>query len=428
MVQNVVIAINKLNPSAAQSLLKLAPDACIVVLRDKRVKPQNRTAEVFAKLTMREVETDYFDASRLDHDIAQFRGETLGVVSRGESSIQYLAKLSDACQGWGLALPSSKSLEIATDKERMRQAFYEYCPDVSPAFLKVVDASDETIQTIEQQLGYPVIIKPANLASSLLIQRCDTLEELRRALEQALTTVRGLYEESGRYETPTMIVEQMLEGDLYSVDTYVLRDGTMWHCPPISYVTGQSIGVDDFFLYKRSAPAILDQADWLECQRAVEAGIAAIGLRSTTAHIELCRTYNGWKIIEIGPRVGRYRIEMYREVYGVEHSDNDVRVRLGEKPIITDVARASCAVYSIYPATEGVLKDIQSIDQVEKLPSLTYLRRLVNDGMVVKHAKHGGHALAEVILSNKDLEQFKRDCVWLEENVKAYVQQVGGAY
>lgn len=35
MKRKTVIAINKLNPSAAQSIVRLVPDACVVVLRDE---------------------------------------------------------------------------------------------------------------------------------------------------------------------------------------------------------------------------------------------------------------------------------------------------------------------------------------------------------------------------------------------------------
>lgn len=422
MDQKVVIAINKLNPSAALSISKLAVNARVIVLKDERLPSQDRSGVAFNNLSIQEVETDYFTANRLQRDIEAFRDKTIGVISRGESSIQYLAKLSDACRDWGLALPTSVSLEIATDKQRMREAFADHCPEVTPHHTRVQDDSIESIDVVEEKVGYPVIVKPANLASSLLIQRCDTAEQLQAALTKAFIAIETLYQESDRHEEPALIVEQMLEGELYSVDTYIANDGAMWHCPPVAYVTGQSIGIDDFFLYRRSAPVSLELVDWLACRRAVEQGIAAIGLRATTAHVELCKTKDGWKIIEIGPRVGRYRIEMYRDVYGIAHSDNDVRVRLGQEPEVIAEAHASCAVYSIYSAAEGILERIERFDAVHELPSLVYVRRLIEDGLEVRHAKNGGHALAEVILSHADVEQFRRDCAWFEAKVRAVVE------
>ncbi len=424
MGKNIVIAINKLNPSAAASLGRLKDgglDIDIIVLRDRRVAPQDRSHIYLGDLVVSEQETDFFDEVQLAMDLAPLRETLLGVVSRGESSIQYLAKLSDICCDWGLSLPTRQSLEIATDKQRMRQAFMEHAPEVTPSFIRVLNSSDATMQSIDQVVGYPLIVKPANLASSLLIQKCDTSEQARQAITEALRTIGELYSRSGRHEKPIVIVEQMLEGDLYSVDSYITSNGEISYCPAVEYVTGQAIGVDDFFLYRRSAPTQLKAADWHDCKRAIERAVQAIGLTATTVHVELCKTKDDWKIIEVGPRVGRYRIEMYREVYGIDHSDNDVKVRLGIEPQIRDEAKAYCSVYSIYPATEGKLERIDSFDEINGLKSLVYMRRLIDDGSNVYHAKHGGHALAEVILACEDMRQFEQDCAWLENNVKAVV-------
>lgn len=303
----------------------------------------------------------------------------------------------------------------------MRARFLAEQPEISPAFMEVRDASARTLETIEQQVGYPLVVKPASLASSLLIQKCESSDQLAKVLPQTLEAIEEVYRSSGRYETPALIVEQMLIGDLYSVDTYITSDGAMFHCPPVYYTSGQSLGVDDFFLYKRTAPASLDDAEWQLCRSAVESAIRAIGLTATTAHVELCRTQAGWKIIEVGPRVGRYRVELYREVYGIDHSSNDIKVRFGLTPEISTAIAKHCAVYSIYPLEEGYLDSVAYASEVNQLPSLLYIRRLIQDGVVVRHAKHGGHAIMEVILSHSNSDQFERDCLWFESHVKAVV-------
>lgn len=420
---SVIFAVNKLNPSTALSITRLMSKVEVIVVRDKRLPSQDRSRPVFDSLSITELETDYFDTEKLSQDIEQFRDRLVGVASRGESSIQYLARLSDVCQDWSIALPSRESLEVATDKQRMRESFATYCPEVTPSFVQVNDTSDQSMRMAEKEVGYPAIIKPANLASSLLIQRCDTPEQLREALAKAFDVVREVYRESDRHEEPVIIVEQMLEGELFSVDTYISQDGKIWHCPPVEYITGQSIGIDDFFLYKRSTPIRMSATDWQNCQVAVEQGVKAIGLRATTAHVELCKTKDGWKIIEIGPRIGRYRIEMYREAYGIVHSDNDVRVRLGLTPEVATKEHASCAAYSIYPATEGVLEQVEQFDVIGELPSFVYARRLIDDGSNVRYAKNGGHAIGEVILAHRDKDQFEIDCAWFEANVRAIVKE-----
>ncbi len=421
MDKQVVLVINKLNPSAAASLVKLEDeglDIRVVVIRDVSVAPQDRSRIELGTLLVSELETDFFDEARLRADLEPLHGNVRGVVSRGEQSVQYLAKLSTACSSWGLPIPTAESLEIATDKERMRQRFMELYPEITPKYLKVQDDSEEVLAMIASEVGYPLIVKPANLASSLLIQKCDTQEQAQLAIKHALQAIRQLYKEHGRHEEPALIVEQMLEGGLYSFDAYVASDGDVSYCPVSKYETGQSIGVDDFFLYKRSLPGDLNPTEWDACRQVAEYGIEAIGLRSTAVNIELCNTNDGWKIIEIGPRIGRHRIEMYRTAYGIEHSDNDVKVRLGMHVETPTKLKRYCAVYSIYPSQEGTLKCIDNFDVINELASRTYVRRLANDGMYVRHAKNGGHALAEVILAHEDKTQFEHDSKWFESDVK----------
>lgn len=420
----IIIAINKVNPSAIASLQTMQEelgDVRLVILRDSRLPSQDISRFSESGINLSEEEVDYFDLERLTQKMNSLKNDVIGVISRGEGSIQYLARLSEVCRDWDMSIPSRESLEISTDKQRMRACFLAEQPEISPAFLEVRDASPRIIETIEQRVGYPLVVKPANLASSLLIQKCESSDQLVKILPETLGAIEEVYKSSGRYETPSLIVEQMLVGDLYSVDTYITSDGAMFHCPPVYYTSGQSLGVDDFFLYKRTAPASLDEAEWRLCRDAVESAIRAIGLTATTAHVELCRTQAGWKIIEVGPRVGRYRVELYREVYDIDHSSNDIGVRLGLDPVIPTVVRKHCAVYSIYPLEEGRLDSVAHVDEVSQLPSLLYARRLIADGAMVCHAKHGGHAIMEVILSHSDSAQFERDRMWFESHVKAIV-------
>jgi biotin carboxylase len=420
----IIIAINKVNPSAVASIQAMQGelgDVRVVILKDVRLRSRDLSQFSESGIALSEQEVDYFDAAQLTQKLVNLKEDIIGVISRGEGSIQYLARLSEVCREWGIAIPSRESLEISTDKQRMRARFQAAQPEISPAFLEVSDASPDTMEAIERQVGYPLVVKPANLASSLLIQKCESSDQLVEILPHTLEAIKEVYKSNGRYETPTLIVEQMLVGDLYSVDTYITSDGAMFHCPPVRYMSGQSLGVDDFFLYKRTAPVSLDDAEWQLCRTTVESAIRAIGLTATTAHVELCRTQNGWKIIEVGPRVGRYRVELYREVYDIDHSSNDVRVRLGMTPVISTIIQKHCAVYSIYPLEEGRLDVVAHASEVDQLPSLLYARRLIEDGMMVRHAKHGGHAIMEVILSHSDNDQFERDCQWLESHVKAVV-------
>lgn len=373
--------------------------------------------EKYSEVTV--IGTDYSQQSLTDI-FASFTEEVKGVICRGDKYIQYLRQVVPYLPA-GVLVSSEESLRISTSKRLMRQAFLEHFPEITPGFVKVNDANQDTLAMLGEKLAFPVIIKPTSLASSLLIQRCNGQEELERGLTNAFSQITVIYDREGRHEEPEIIVEEFMEGDFYSIDSYVQEKGQIVHCPPIPYIPANQLGIDDFFLYKRFAPAQLSAEEVEAAERAAEKALLATGLAHTSAHIELVRTGQGWKIIELGPRIGRFRNIMYRQAYGFDHGYNDLLVHVGVTPEVSTSLIKQCAAYSIYPSTEGTLVRIEGAESARQLQSVCYFQLHAQEGSYVKHAKNGGHALCEVILANSDEAVFGRDVKWFEENVFAVV-------
>src|SRR5688572_972596 len=90
---------------------------------------------------------------------------------RGDEHIQYFRKVIPHLPP-NVLTATPQALEAATNKRLMREAFLQHSPEITPQFVHVHDDSHETVESVEAKLQYPVIVKPANLASSLLIQAC----------------------------------------------------------------------------------------------------------------------------------------------------------------------------------------------------------------------------------------------------------------
>jgi D-alanine-D-alanine ligase len=78
---------------------------------------------------------------------------------------------------------------VGMDKIIMKSVFRDYGLPVVKYYATTrrawENAPDEAIKAIEQKLGYPVFIKPANLGSSIGISQAKNREELRQGLEVA---------------------------------------------------------------------------------------------------------------------------------------------------------------------------------------------------------------------------------------------------
>jgi D-alanine-D-alanine ligase-like ATP-grasp enzyme len=346
--------------------------------------------------------------------LAPYLERIRGVVCRGDGFIQQLIETLPHFPKHILA-PSPRALRIATDKRLMRKAFLEFFPEISPQFIEVKDSTPETIAEVSAALQYPVIVKPSNLASSLMIQSCESPDVLQPVLTLMFNRIEEIYHREKRRQLPRVIVEEYLEGDFYSIDAYVAEPGNVKCCPPVSYVPAKQLGIDDFFLYKRLLPVELSEDEIAAANKASEKAISAAGLTYSTVHVELVRTRNGWKIIEIGPRPGRFRHKMYQASYGIDPSLNDVKLHLGLPLVIPEKLRCYSATYSIYPRHEGRLKSINGIEALRNQKEIVWQKVYAHSGDVCLHAKHGGHALAEILVVSADKDRFAEACKKVEK-------------
>jgi predicted ATP-grasp superfamily ATP-dependent carboligase len=215
-----------------------------------------------------------------------------------------------------------------------------------------------------------------------------------------------------------LLVEEFMEGDMYSIDAYVNANGVIYFAPTVYIKTGREVGFDDFFGYMRMTPTLLNAAHTAEAQEAAAKGVKALGLRSTTCHIELMRTEDGWKVIEIGPRIGGFRHSMYELAFGLDHSLNDLLIRLSKKPVIPKKAKGYTAVLQYYAQKEGKLERIQGLFKVQALETIQRVRVRKEPGDKCTFAKHGGDPVMEVTLCDPDRSKVLADIRRIEQNLK----------
>ena len=112
---------------------------------------------------------------------------------------------------------------------------------------------------------------------------------------------------------------------------------------------------------------------------------------------------------------------MYDQVYGIDHSANDMSIHIGQKPYIPTQPLRYCAAYSIYPEREGILKEIKGLEILTSHPLLVYSKVIGRPGDVCRHAKHGGHALAGCAIASDNREEYEAAVRLIESSVRAIV-------
>jgi len=352
---------------------------------------------------------------KLSKALKPYEGKLLAVTARAESNIPQLRRILPHIPY--VYAPTAESLEWSTQKIMMRKLLKAYDQSITPKFVVVRDYSEEVVAKIEKIVGYPVVVKPSGLAASLLVTICYHRDELEEALQRSIRKIRSLHKKKGGRGEPQLLVEQFMEGSMYSIDAYVNHRGVIYFCPPVHISTGRSVGYDDFFGYKQFTPVKLKPHKIQIAQETTEKAIRALNLRSTSVHAELMKTEEGWKIIELGPRIGGYRQKLYRLTTGMNHSLNDILIRIPKKPIIPKKRKGYAVAMKLYAKREGRLDKILGRKKVRGLESFKSLKVNKEKGDMCTFAKNGGDPIMEVIMFNVSRSKLLADIRRLEKSV-----------
>ena len=366
------------------------------------------------------VSVDFGSDSALQEALAPYQDQLCAISSRAESYLSDFIKIIPFVPY--LYTPTPESLRWASDKRLMRRHFKVADSSITPKYTLVKDFTDKELDRVIEKIGFPLIIKPTNLAQSLLVNVCHHKEELQKVVKDAFRSIEKIYAENGRTETPHILAEQYMEGLQYSIDAYVSARGRVQCCPLVRVKTGHEFGRDDFFGYLQSTPTALSAATVKKAEDVVRRGVHALGLRNTTVHVELMRIDNTWKIIEIGARIGGFRPQLHRLSCDINHGMNDILVRMGRQPVVPRRCRRFSAAMKYYAKEEGQIVSIMGLKKIEKLSSFHHLEMRKKRGDKSVFAKNGGGAIFVLYLVNDSRSELLADIRRVETLVKVTVE------
>ncbi|MCD5384679.1 MAG: ATP-grasp domain-containing protein, partial [Candidatus Pacebacteria bacterium] len=335
------------NKSIEEWKAKEKPKYLLYNLQSKKQKKSEieKSEIVFDKV----IKCSFSHGNSIADAIKDFRQDIVAVTARGESKLWYLRRLIPHVPY--VKTPTESSILWSTDKIKMRKRLKEYAGSITPKFTIVHNTSKQIIDKVEKEIGYPMMIKPSGLAASMLVTNCYHRDELELALARVYKQANifhKIYKEFYHENTPQVLVEELMEGEMYSIDGVVNGKGKVTCYPPVHVKTGKQIGFDDYFGYQRLLPSRLNENNTEEAESTTKKAVHALGLRYSPFHIELLKTEDGWKVIEIGPRIGGFRQTMYKLSYGIDSTTNDILTRMGKKPKVLKTLKGHTSVLNIF--------------------------------------------------------------------------------
>ncbi len=265
----------------------------------------------------------------------------------------YVIQATAAAQSIGLISMDSD----ATKNSRNKYITRKLCQEngiPTPKFFKF-KTIEEAFDGAEK-IGYPCIIKPCHGASSVGVKYVNSRIELKQAYDSYMKNRnygRGLYGES------TLLLEEYLEGDLYSVETITINGNT--HVLGITdrILTDFPYFVEVGFTY----PVHNSFKD--DSIKLVKNCLSILGINFGVCHTEIVLTKEGPMLIEVNPRMGGGPIhELVSYASGIDLAEETIKIHLGEPPSLIASNDQTAAAKYFFADKDGILVSAEGINEV----------------------------------------------------------------
>ncbi|MGE7793743.1 ATP-grasp domain-containing protein [Lysinibacillus fusiformis] len=293
---------------------------------------------------------------------------------------------------------SSSAIEIMEDKEKTRN--YLKDQPYSPKFSLM-----KPNEPIEKNLTFPLIVKSPKSTGSkdvLLATDADQLNNHLRALRS-----KNPYE--------TIMIEEYLEGPQYLVEAVVYQRQ--------SHVIGiieQEITQGKRFIitgYGVLVKAPLDIQAGIE--EVLQSIVKAFDIENGALHLELRLTKNGWKLIEINPRIsGGAMNNMLQAALGFSLVEETLKLLLGEEPNLKP--RHKKFVYTKYVIVEskGILEKVIGRTRATNSTGVVEVYVKPRKGTLLTPPLSMGHRYAYVIAQGSTLSEARNHATTAAKEIK----------
>jgi biotin carboxylase len=415
--KNIVLFIGNCNQDSLQAFQDLEKylnrKLRVAFLMDKKAEAKHPELEAQCDFIFR---VDAKKIAAAEDALSAIKDEVLVVTCRSVFYMPLYAQLIATFPH--LVMPNSDTIDWCSNKLIMRRKFRRYFPEITPKFTAVHGATQADVEKVISKVGFPCIVKPASLAASRLVAICFHEEELQETLRKTFRGIRSVYRNSGALVEPEVIVEQFMEGTMYSIDGYVDATGEVIQLPAVHVKTGQDIGVDDFYNYRVLTPTRLTPEEEAKAQEVGCKAVKSLSLRACMVHMEFMKLDEGWKVLEVDARMGGHRDFMYREAFGIPHGLNDLLTRMGEKPIVRKIKKHNTACFNLFADESGRIKAIRGLKKVRELESLKILEIVTKVGQKTGLSKDGYKKVLDVFMSNPSRENLLADARRMEKSVQ----------
>lgn len=210
--------------------------------------------------------------------------------------------------------PVSDYPDVFRDKNLQRELIQKNNPDLGIKFLKGAP-EDLDINEIEKKVWYPFIIKPIDWLQSSWVAKITNKKDFKEYMDWYSVFHERL--KSRWVDNKMLIVEEYIDGKLYTVDYYVSSDWDVVISNPVKEKLWIDIWIEDYCVIARiSSEKTINELKWKRLKTFIKSTVSATGIKNIFIHHEF-KVNKKWefKTIEINGRIGWGRLNLLKRSF-----------------------------------------------------------------------------------------------------------------
>ncbi|WP_107839555.1 ATP-grasp domain-containing protein [Metasolibacillus meyeri] len=315
----------------------------------------------------------------------------------------YVHTASRLCDEFCKNYAQSEAIASMEDKEITRQHLQHF--EFTPKFtlLQANDVSELP------KMSFPLIVKSPKSTGSK-----DVLLALnKKQLNQHIASLQE------KYPKDTIMLEEYIDGPQYLVET-IIYNGQ----PHVIAVIEQDITQGKrFIITGYTVLAHIPSKMQETLQNIVETITKAFHVQNGAMHLELRLTKNGWKLIEINPRIsGGAMNHMLQAAFGFNLVKETLKLLTGEQPNIEPLHHHF--VYTKYLVVErkGILERVTGRNQAKNSRGVVDVYIKPRKGTLLIPPLSMGHRYAYVIATGHSKHEAKRNAYSAAKKIRFHLK------
>ncbi|WP_397538257.1 ATP-grasp domain-containing protein [Rummeliibacillus pycnus] len=380
----IFIGTNKSGSSreAIRAADKLGYLTVLFTYNEKQIQQRKAYPEIHKMIF---IDTTNLEKMRAEINQLRLSGlEIKTIVSFTDPFVHIASVLCDEyCQNY----TSSKAVEIMEDKEETRN-FLKDQP-YTPKFHSI-----KPNESFHHNKEFPLIVKSPKSTGSKDVLLATNESQLENHLKFF----------QNKYPDETIIVEEYVEGPQYLVEALVYKKKTH-----IIGIMEQEITKGKRFII--TGYGVLAEVP-IEIQTGIEEVLLSIvkefNIENGALHLELRLTKNGWKLIEINPRIsGGAMNSMILAAFGFSLVEETLKLYLGEQPNVEPKHRKFIFTKYVIVNRKGQLERVIGKTRATKSKGVVDVYVKPKKGTLLTPPLSMGHRYAYVIAEGATLEEAK---------------------